>query len=329
MKCNLLVDASFILYKNTHTLAKANTLYGDLELSLEKSYANYVHKYPFDNIYIIADSRKYWRKNVYPQYKGNRKSQRDKLDIDWDFVFNTHEQFKEKLKNNPRIKFLEIDTAEADDIMSYVIKESNKKGYSNVYVSSDGDLNQLLEYRLNPKFINVQWRDTFKYGKVFLPYGYEVFLNELKKDQGDLFNMNHNKDFLLFIEDMKQKMEFEEVDIEKMLFVKMVQGDSGDNIDSVFKTPMKSDPTRMRGIGESGAKKIYNNFKMSNAGNISFLEDDWFDNAAYYIAENKKVLLVDNEDEIIENLRMNRNIIHLDPSLFPTEIVEEMKKIEI
>lgn len=329
MKCNLLVDASFILYKNTHTLAAAKSLYADLELSLEKTYANYIHKFPFDNIYIVADSRQYWRRKVYPQYKGKRKEQRDKLDIDWDFVFNTHEAFKEKLKTNNRIKFVEIDGAEADDVISYLIKESNKKGFSNIYVSSDGDLNQLVDFRLEPMYINVQWRDTFKNGKTFLPSGYKLLLNEMAKDKGDLFNMNNNKDFLMFLTDMRDKTEFEEVNVEEMLFVKMVQGDASDNIDSVFKTPTKSDPTKMRGIGKKGAEKIYTNFKAMNGSEISFLDDDWFEKAALYIAENKKVALIDSEDEIIENLRMNRNIIHLDPSLFPSEIVTEMKKIEI
>ena len=329
MKCNLLIDSSFILFKNAYTLVGNKTLYGDLERSLEVTYENYMQKYPFENIYLIADSRNYWRKKIYPEYKGKRKEAREKQDIDWDFVFNTHNQFKEKIKNNPRVKVIEIDSAEADDIIAYIIRESNKKGISNLYVSSDGDLNQLLDYKTNPNYINIQWRDTFKNGKLFFPYGYKYFMNELNSKERDIFNMDDNFEFLGMIEQMMERMEVAEIDIEKLLFVKFVHGDVGDNIKSVFSTPMKSNPLKMRGIGQKGAEKIYDNYKANNPETISFLEDEWFDKTAMYIAENKKVSLSENEKEIIKGLKLNRSIIHLDTSFFPEQVLTDMKKIII
>jgi 5'-3' exonuclease len=329
MRLNLLVDSSFIFYKNVYTLANTKTLYGDLEKSLEISYNNYLNKYPFEKIYIVADSKYSWRKNIYPDYKGKRKENRDKQDIDWEFCFNTYNDFKETLKENNRIVFLEYDGVEADDIIAYIIKESNKKGISNLYVSSDGDLKQLLDYKINPRYINIQWRDEFKRPKLYLPEGYKLFFNDLRNDKGDIFSLNDNSDFLRMIETFMEKVDIEEVDIEQLLFVKFVHGDKGDNIESVLKVPAKSNPSRLMGIGEAGANKIYTNFKTNNPKDIDFSSNDWLDVAAGYIAENKKVDLIDHESEIIDNLKINRKLIHLELEHFPNSVMNHLKKIEI
>lgn len=328
MRLNLLVDSSFIFYKNVYTLANTKTLYGDLEKSLEISYSNYLNKYPFEKIYIIADSKKSWRKNIYSEYKGKRKENRDKQDIDWEFCFNTYNEFKETLKQHNRIEFLEFDTLEADDIIAYIIKESNKNGISNLYVSSDGDLKQLLNYNLNPRYINIQWRDEFKKPKLYFPEGYKLFLNDLKKEKGDIFSLNDNEDFLKMLETFMEKVHIEEVDIEELLFVKFVHGDKGDNIESVLKVPTKNNPDKLMGIGEAGAKKIYTNFKSNNPGDIKFSENEWLNVAAGYIAENKKVNLIDHEKNIVDNLKMNRKLIHLETYNFPNSVMNKLKNIE-
>jgi len=328
MRLNLIIDSSYIFFKNVHTLVGTKTLYGDLEKVLEISYNNYINKYPFEKIYIVADSKYSWRKEIYPNYKAKRKENRDKQDIDWEFCFNTYNNFKEKIKQNKRIIFLEYNGVEADDIIAYLIQESNKNAISNLYVSSDADLKQLLNFKTNPKFINIQWRDEFRNPKLFLPENYQMFLNELKKDKGSLFDLNDNYEFLKMLDDFSEKVQIEEVNIEELLFVKLIHGDKGDNIDSVLKIPAKTS-NKMMGIGEAGAKKIYTNYKSNNPNSINFSKDNWLQIAAIYIAENKKVDLIDYEDDIIDNLKINRKLIQLEQHNFPNKVMEKLKNIKI
>ena len=74
---------------------------------------------------------------------------------------------------NPRITYLEIDGVEGDDIIRHLIKRSNEKGMSTLTVASDADLQQLLDYSIDPNnsYINMQWFNKWTDGKVYLPYG--------------------------------------------------------------------------------------------------------------------------------------------------------------
>jgi 5'-3' exonuclease len=238
---NLVVDCNYILYRSVYSLVKTGTLYGDLEKSLEVTFDNYLHKYPFKKIYLVSDSKSSWRKRIYTEYKADRKEKRDKQeDVDWEFVFNTYNQFKENLTNS-RIELIEGDNIEGDDWISHIINNSNSKGLSVLYVASDKDLNQKLDFRLKPTWMNVQWHDNYKNGKIYLPKGYKLLMQELSKHEGDLFSTNENNEYINLIKDLMDKNAVEEIDKEQSLFIKIISGDSGDNIDSVLKTPTKTD----------------------------------------------------------------------------------------
>ncbi len=93
-----------------------------------------------DEIIIAFDSKKNWRKSIYPGYKANRREKRDD-DIDWKNFFNFFEMFHEELKVFP-FKVLKIDYAEADDIIAVLCDSFKNKEIT--IVSSDKDFKQLL-----------------------------------------------------------------------------------------------------------------------------------------------------------------------------------------
>lgn len=314
------VDTNYILYKNVHSLVKLKMLYGELENSLEVSFNTLLAKYPFKKIYMVSDSRESsWRKSLYPEYKGTRKKDDE---IDWEFVFNTYNEFKQKM-NNPRIKHVEASSIEGDDWIRYIVNESNKRGYSCIYVASDGDLHQLLDYRLNPFYINIQWRENYKDSKIFLPKGYQLFINELKKYKGDIFDVNENTEFKDLIFNLIDQNTVEEVDTEMMLFTKIIQGDNGDNIPSVLKTAMKTDPLKFRGIGEAGAIKIWENYKAEYPEEINFLNDDWIQKTIPFVLEYKKVD-ESYKNEVNDNIIFNRKLIHLHETYMPNSIKDKI-----
>lgn len=323
MKVNLIIDGNYMLYRNIFSLHKTKTLFGDLLLSLEMSINSHLKKYPFENIYLVSDTRTAsWRKSIYSAYKEQRKKDED---IDWEFCFNTYDQFKEELKeNNKRVKVLQSEGLEGDDFIHFLTKRANRKGESNIIIASDGDITQLLDYRLNPTWINIQLKDDAYRPKMYLPQGYKLFLRELKNAEQDLFNLNDNDLFLSYYNTLNERCPVEEIDSEHKLFIKIISGDVGDNIKSVLITEQKSGIKR--GIGDAGANKIWENFKTHYPNSIVFSEDKWIENLISFIADYKKVeLSKDMEDTIRKNVHFNRQLVHFDIKHYPKEILEKVK----
>lgn len=328
---DLIIDTNYILYRSVYSLVKTNTLFGDLEKSLEVTFNNYLHKYPFHKIYMVSDSKSSWRKRIYSEYKADRKEKRDKQeDVDWDFVFNTYDKFKQELKNN-RIQAVEAPNIEGDDWIRHLVASSNAKGYSTIYVASDKDLNQLLDFRLNPAWINIQWYDNYKNGKIYMPKGYKIFTKEIAEhDNDDIFAMNENSEFLDLVKDLHDKNAVEEIDREQSLFIKIISGDSGDNIESVLKTPTKSNPSKFMGIGDAGALKIWDAFKADYPNEIKFEDDKWLTDVLSYVLEYKKVLDDKSTYETLvqNNLKLNRSLIHLHENYLPEDIKDKIKLLK-
>lgn len=324
IKLNLIIDGNYMLYRNIFSLHRIKTLYGDLDRALEVSVNNHIKKYPFENIYFVSDSKSIsWRKKLYSQYKEQRKKDES---IDWEFCYNTYEVFKESLKTNTRVKILQADGFEGDDFIHFLTKKSNEKGESNLILASDGDIIQLLDYRLSPSWINIQMKDDAYRPKLYVPEGYKLFLKELRGTKPDLFNMNDNDFFLTYYSELTQKCLVEEVSGEFNLFIKIIMGDSGDNIKAVLHTEQKDG--KLRGIGEAGAKQIWNNFKSHYPNTINFKENSWIDAVIPYIIEYKKMEL-DNViyEKIKTNIIFNRKLVHFDSIHYPKSILEQVKNL--
>ena len=110
---SLIVDGNYFLYRAVFILHRLKTLYGDLETLLLHDYNNLSNAFPFTKIYFVSDSKKSWRKSLYPEYKGKRKKD---LDIDWEFVFETFEKFKDSIKGRHNCLLYQIDPFEGDEI---------------------------------------------------------------------------------------------------------------------------------------------------------------------------------------------------------------------
>lgn len=106
-----------------------------------------VHKFKRDygNVIICCDSKKYWRRDVFPHYKAGRKKLREKSTLDWDLIFSVLNETKEDLKTIFPYKVVEVEGAEADDVIGTLVPRlaANEPV---LIVSSDGDFKQLHQY---------------------------------------------------------------------------------------------------------------------------------------------------------------------------------------
>jgi 5'-3' exonuclease len=110
-----------------------------------RSYARQF-KSKYGDIVIACDSKKYWRREVFPFYKAHRKGDREKSAFDWHLIFETLNKIREELKENFPYKVIEVEGAEADDIIAVITGRISSHDEI-LILSSDKDFVQLQKYQ--------------------------------------------------------------------------------------------------------------------------------------------------------------------------------------
>jgi len=107
----------------------------------------------YGEVILCCDNRKYWRKEFFPFYKASRKKNREKSPLDWHIIFEMLSKFKQELKENFPYKVIDVDGAEADDIIG-TLTPRFAPHQKILILSSDGDFLQLQKYGSNVKQYN-------------------------------------------------------------------------------------------------------------------------------------------------------------------------------
>jgi len=151
----ILIDMNQIMISNLMVQLKNDALNEKLArhmvltslLSYEKQYAE-----EYGEIVLAYDSKHYWRREVFPYYKQNRKKDREKSNHDWNNIFEVLNKIRDEIKEYFPYKVIEVYGAEADDVISTLCK--NKGAYPVLILSGDKDFIQLQKYpgvkQLNP-----------------------------------------------------------------------------------------------------------------------------------------------------------------------------------
>ena len=123
-------------------------------------------KEEYGEVVLTYDSRHYWRREIFPQYKQNRKKGRENDSKDWNKIFGLLNAIKSEFKEILPYKYVEVYGAEADDIIGTLCKEyQNQK---TMIVSGDKDFIQLQKYEnvsqyspITKKMVNGHNPDTY------------------------------------------------------------------------------------------------------------------------------------------------------------------------
>jgi hypothetical protein len=113
----------------------------------------------FGEIIICADDKNYWRRKVFPYYKASRKKSREESELDWNSIFTSINKIKEELNTVFPYKVIQIESAEADDIIGTICHLKGQIIGNNeniLIISSDKDYIQLHQYT------NVKQYDSIK-----------------------------------------------------------------------------------------------------------------------------------------------------------------------
>lgn len=148
---SILVDLNQVLISNVMQQIGSNPktkldedLIRHMVLNSIRSYAKQF-KHRYGDIVIACDSKKYWRREVFPFYKAHRKKDREKSDFDWHLIFETLNKIREELKEFFPYKVIEVEGAEADDIIA-VLTGRLSPNEDILILSSDKDFVQLQKY---------------------------------------------------------------------------------------------------------------------------------------------------------------------------------------
>lgn len=315
MLVSCIIDGNYILSKLVFTLHKNNLLYGALRQSLDNTILSYKKIYPFTDLFLVSDSKeKSWRKKILDDYKVSRKKDSD---IDWKFVYSTYDDFKSKTSG---IKVLESASIEGDDWISFLTHKLNNNGRSIMIVSNDHDIKQLIKFNLDDMWINFMSNEMYHNQRIFLPKNYQMVLDKVSKFKNDdIFDLNDNTEFLNLFKSFEIKHDIIEINNLESLFVKIVSGDSSDNIKSVYQVSKNG---KVRGIGQKGAQSIYDTY-LSEFGDVSLDDPDLYENIADIICEKKK-LSNSMISPIVSRIHDNMKLIDLRLTNLPNEIVLSM-----
>jgi hypothetical protein len=148
----MLIDLNQVMISNLMQhlkwVAKKDELSEDLvrHMSINTIRSNvkqFKSKYP--NVVLCCDNRKYWRKEFFPFYKSQRKVDREASGYDWGLIFDTLNRLRDELKTYFPYKVLDVDGAEADDVIA--VLTARLAPHSGVLIlSSDKDFGQLQKY---------------------------------------------------------------------------------------------------------------------------------------------------------------------------------------
>ena len=102
----------------------------------------------YGEMVIACDSKNVWRREVFPNYKAGRKANREKSDHDWNAIFAMLGNIRSEIKEFLPYKVLELETAEADDIIAALVRRiQNRVGPNHLkkvlILSGDKDFIQL------------------------------------------------------------------------------------------------------------------------------------------------------------------------------------------
>src|SRR6056300_243300 len=120
----------------------------------------------YGELVLCYDSKKYWRREYFPNYKSNRKKDRENSGLDWNLILETLNNIRDEIKEIFPYKVLEVEGAEADDCIAAIVEyvSTTPSAYEKVLIlSGDKDFIQLQKHNFvkqySPvlkKFVNGQ-----------------------------------------------------------------------------------------------------------------------------------------------------------------------------
>ena len=198
----ILIDNNQIILSSIFTAAKTAQTeddYGFIRHLVLNTYRKYLSKFRRDygELIICNDSKNVWRKDFFPQYKKNRSERQKKSKFDWGKIFNELHTIREEMRDVFPYRFVQVERAEADDIIAVIAKNFHHKEKIMI-VSSDKDFQQLQRYP------NVEQYSPSKKGILRCDDPYDFLLDHVVRGDSSDGVPNAISDDAVFVEGRRQ-----------------------------------------------------------------------------------------------------------------------------
>ena len=198
----ILIDNNQIILSSIFTAAKtaqSEEDYGFIRHLVLNTYRKYLSKFRRDygELIICNDSKNVWRKDFFPQYKKNRSERQKKSKFDWGKIFNELHTIREEMRDVFPYRFVQVERAEADDIIAVIAKNFHHKEKIMI-VSSDKDFQQLQRYP------NVEQYSPSKKGILRCDDPYDFLLDHVVRGDSSDGVPNAISDDAVFVEGRRQ-----------------------------------------------------------------------------------------------------------------------------
>ena len=102
----------------------------------------------YGKVILCYDDKNYWRREIFPFYKKNRKQERATSKYDWDEVFSVLNKIRDEIKGNLPYHVIQVQGAEADDVIASLCIHNSKRETPEptLILSADKDFIQLHKY---------------------------------------------------------------------------------------------------------------------------------------------------------------------------------------
>lgn len=147
----IIVDLSQVMLSNL-MMQLGNHTNADIEENMVRhmvlnSLRSYKQKFGNDygELVIACDNTNYWRKQLFPYYKANRKKNQETSELDWKQIFECLNKIRSELKEFFPYRVIDIESAEADDIIACLVQCSSPLEKI-LILSGDKDFIQLHKY---------------------------------------------------------------------------------------------------------------------------------------------------------------------------------------
>ena len=100
----------------------------------------------YGKMILCYDDKSYWRSQVFPFYKKNRKQERETSKYDWDLVFSVLNKIRDEIRRYLPYYVIQVQGAEADDVIATLTRSHHLKDKI-LILSADKDFIQLQRYQ--------------------------------------------------------------------------------------------------------------------------------------------------------------------------------------
>lgn len=329
MKVNLIFDTNYLFRKTLGVFAGYGSVNPAEVFATLEDRAAFIRKVTMDfcstlrylptagKIVMCVDSSS-WRKTIEIENGGYKSGRKKDENVDWSIFYQLLHEFCEHLDDLGYI-YSKVNSAEADDLIYFWSNYFAKHGENSIIITGDRDLHQLIKNSPSGAWTCVL-NNNSKNLALYTPYGWKESMNG---SDVSIFNMSDSiSPVKAKLKELSNNFDITEIDPKSIVLEKVLSGDKGDSVPSVWLVDKKG---KFHGMTPKKTEDLYEQIKQSKWTNLTTKEILTDPETALFISGFCLRALGDvdsseNRQKLLENFERNKKLVWLDKDAIPREL---------